>query len=150
MKTFEKSPIPGWAYKQLVLDNRIAHGAFRLWHLLRDYAGKKMQCWPGQRRLSKDLGSNFDSIAKWRDSLIKNGWLKVEKRKNGGHQYFILIPPPVTTATESGITTPATGNGDTLLSEAVAVGATESGNGTNGIKLNPITKPAVRCSFLKP
>ena len=150
MRTNDKSPIPGSAYKQLVLDNRLAHGAFRFWHLLRDYAGKKMQCWPGQRKLSKQLGSNYESIAKWRDSLIEHGWLRIEKRKNGGHLYFLLIPPPDTTATEGGSTTTATGNGGTLLPKAVAVGATESGNGTNGIKLNPITKPAVRCSFLKP
>jgi len=149
MKIFEKSPIPGSAYKQLVLDTRIAHGAFRLWHLLRDYAGKKMKCWPGQRRLSKDLGSNYESIAKWRDSLIEHGWLRIEKRKNGGHLYFLLIPSAAKTATESGSTTTATGNGDTLLPEAVAVGATESGNGTNGIKLNSITQPAVKCTNLK-
>ena len=67
----EKNPIDGKSYKQLVLDKRIPHGAFRLWHLLRDYAGKKMHCWPGQRRLCRDLGSNFKSIANWRDSLIK-------------------------------------------------------------------------------
>ncbi len=150
MRTIQnKSPIPGSTYKQLVKDKRIPHGAFRLWHLLRDYAGVKMNCWPGQRRLSHDLGSNYESIAKWRDSLIETGWLRVEKTKFGSHKYYLLIPSPsqTTTATESGS---ATGLVTTLHPEVVAGAATGSGNETNGIKLNPITKPTVVCSYILP
>jgi|GEM_PF-4477825 len=82
-------PITGSDYKAIAFDKRLPHGAFHLWHILRDYAGKKKSCWPGQRRLCRDLGSNFETVARWRDQLIQCGWLQIRSGKGGRHVYTI-------------------------------------------------------------
>lgn len=123
-----KAAITGETYKALAFDKRISHGAFRLWHVLRDFAGKKLKCWPGQRRLTQSLGSNFETIGRWRDELIHAGWLKVSNLDKKGvvHNYEII---PLPGAAESG---------STLLPETVAPAATESGSKTNEIKLTKL------------
>lgn len=137
-----QASITGATYKALAFDKRVSHGAFRLWHVLRDFAGKKLKCWPGQRRLTRSMGSNFETIAGWRDELIQTGWLKVSNLDKKGvvHNYELI---PLLSATESG---------SALLPKAVAPAATESGSETNEIKLTkrrernapPIFEPVKR------
>lgn len=122
--------VTGATYKALAFDKRISHGAFRLWHVLRDFAGNKLKCWPGQRRLMRSLGSNFETIGRWRDELIHTGWLKVSNLgKKGVVHIYELIPLPS-----------ATGSGSAVLPEAAAPAATESGSETNEIKLTKGSK----------
>lgn len=143
MSKQDARPISGADYKAIAFDRRLAHGAHRLWHILRDYSGKKMMCWPGQRRLCRDMGSNFESVGSWRDQLIECGWLRLRIGKGGRHVYMIGNFSSGSGATENGS---AHGSGSTPQPKAVAVAATESGSKTNVIKLTTRTegKPAPR------
>ncbi|MEI8290376.1 MAG: helix-turn-helix domain-containing protein [Verrucomicrobiota bacterium] len=68
-------------FANLIRDGRVSHGAFRLWHALRDYTDHASKCFPGQRRLAADISCHPTSLKPWTDELIAAGWLKVE----GGH-----------------------------------------------------------------
>ena len=67
----------------LIRDRRVPHGAFRLWHTLRDYTNSESMCFPGQRRLAQDIGCDIHSIKKWTQGLVDSGWLRVDAGKPG-------------------------------------------------------------------
>jgi hypothetical protein len=70
----------------------MSHGAFRLWHLLRDRMDQKTrESWPGRRFIQRTLGCSNSSIAKWIRQLEELDWIRVKKGKNGrGNVYVIL------------------------------------------------------------
>jgi hypothetical protein len=68
-------------FAAIIRDRLVSHGAFRLWHALRDYTNAQSKCFPGQRRLAGDLGCDPHSLKPWTQELIVAHWLKVE----GGH-----------------------------------------------------------------
>ena len=72
-------------------DNRVSHGAFRLWHCLNDYVNPKtMQCWPGHRTIQQDIVCSSDSVKKWKQELVDAGWLKIEPRGRNGQLFTLL------------------------------------------------------------
>jgi Helix-turn-helix domain len=78
-------------FARLIRDNRISHGAFRLWHCLRDYTDHASRCFPGQRRLSDDIGCKIHSLKQWTHELVAAGWLEVESHgPSGGFDYTVL------------------------------------------------------------
>jgi hypothetical protein len=88
--SYGAKPFTPQTYSAIVRDSRLSHGAFRYWHLLRDYASDDGVCYPGMRRLSRELGSNPGRIAKWREELIGAGYLSVAPRKNGQFMRYRL------------------------------------------------------------
>lgn len=78
-------------FAEIIRDRRVSHGAFRLWHALRDYTDHASKCFPGQRRLSTDIGCDPHSLRRWTGELIAAAWLKVEGGKPGlGFTYTVL------------------------------------------------------------
>ena len=78
-------------FAAIIRDRRLSHGAFRLWHALRDYTDHASQCFPGQRRLAKDIGCNLHSLKPWTAELMAAGWLKMTKGKPGdGFTYTVM------------------------------------------------------------
>lgn len=78
-------------FAALIRDRRISHGAFRLWHALRDYTDHTSRCFPGQRRLATDIGCNIHSIKPWTKELVVAGWLKCSGRKPGEGFIYTLM-----------------------------------------------------------
>ena len=75
----------------LIRDHRLSHGAFRLWHALRDYTDHASKCFPGQRRLAADIGCNLHSLKPWTEELTSAGWLAVSTSGIGeGFTYTVL------------------------------------------------------------
>jgi hypothetical protein len=72
------------AFSRLIRDHRISHGAFRLWHALRDYTNAASKCFPGQRTLAEDTGCNIHSLKSWTDELVAADWLRTEEKTGGG------------------------------------------------------------------
>lgn len=69
----------------------MSHGAFRLWHALRDYTDHASKCFPGQRRLAADIGCDPHSLRRWTGELIAAAWLKVDGGKPGfGFTYTVM------------------------------------------------------------
>jgi hypothetical protein len=77
-------------YGRLVRDPEISHGAFRLWHALRDYADAGGECFPGQRRLQQDLHCSMSRIKKWISELVAGGYLAANVRGGARSKYFVL------------------------------------------------------------
>ena len=44
-------------YRKLIRDPNVSHGAFRLWHYLRDRADNAGKCWPEQRTIAREMRS---------------------------------------------------------------------------------------------
>ena len=65
-------------FAAILRDRRLSHGAFRLWHALRDYTNSSSQCFPGQRLLADDLNCDPHSLKAWTTQLVSADWLKVE------------------------------------------------------------------------
>lgn len=86
-------------YSQLILDKRITDNAFRLWHYLNDLAGPKRTCWPGIRRILKDLTCHYQTFSKSLKILQELEYVRVEKgnvhRSTRYHLSSLLKTPPV-------------------------------------------------------
>lgn len=82
-------------YGQLIVDRRICHGAFRLWHYLRDRADKtSWVAWPSQRTIAEAIGCKEESLPGWTSELLKAGYLlKVEQRGQRHVNEYFLAPP---------------------------------------------------------
>jgi hypothetical protein len=79
-------------FKALIYDRRLSLGAFKTWHLLRDYTNPRTgQCFPGRRRLATDLGSNFNSIQRWIGELTDAGWLTSTAKGSGFSMSYTLL-----------------------------------------------------------
>lgn len=71
----------------------ISHGAFRLWHLLRDHMNNDSGlAWPAQETISKLMRCKVHSIKGWTNELVQAGFLKVERR---GQRHFLVYSFPV-------------------------------------------------------
>ena len=65
----------GEAFSALLKD-RISHGAFRLWHILRDHENVETgNCCPGYRTLTDEIRCSRNSIKGWLDELRASGWV---------------------------------------------------------------------------
>jgi len=95
-----KPIVPPMMYEAIKIDQRITHGAFRLWHMLKDMCmiNDNRFCWPGIRRLAALLHTDDRSITRWRKKLVACGYLEVEiiskanapaSRKLGGFLYRV-------------------------------------------------------------
>ena len=77
-------------FAALIRDRRVSHGAFRLWHALRDYTNAASKCFPGQDSLAADIACNIHSIKPWTQELVAAGWLKVEGGNGRRFNYTVL------------------------------------------------------------
>jgi len=66
-------------YSQIIVDRRIPHGAFRLWHLFRDRQGQNPNCWPGLGTICRTIKCGRASVLEWTELLVANGYLSVIK-----------------------------------------------------------------------
>ena len=78
-------------YRRLLHDKRITHGAFRLWHYLRDMQNKSGKCWPQQRTIARDLGCKTHSLRDWTESLVSAGYLATEKIGQNHHLRYTVL-----------------------------------------------------------
>lgn len=79
-------------YRRLIHDARICHGAFRLWHYLRDRANKSGNCWPEQRTIASDLHCKTHSLPGWTEQLETAGYLTSEQVGQNHHlEYTVLF-----------------------------------------------------------
>jgi len=78
-------------FAALIRDRGVSHGAFRLWHALRDYTDHNSRCFPGQRRLADDTGCDPHSLRRWTRELTAAKWLKIDSAKPGlGFTYTVM------------------------------------------------------------
>lgn len=79
-------------YSRLVRDPNISHGAFRLWHLLRDYRNQTSgKAWPSQRTIAEQMHCKAHSLKEWTAQLVAGGYIAVEER--GQHHQFVYSFP---------------------------------------------------------
>lgn len=79
------------AYSVVLYDRRLSHGAFRLWHLLRDRTGKNDSAWPSIRSMAKDLSSGIGSVALWIKELESAKYLRIQRgNQRRSSRYFLL------------------------------------------------------------
>lgn len=76
-----RSAVKSQTFSRLLLDQKISHGACRLFGVLNLYANQKDQCFPGQRILRKQLGCSFSSMKPWITQLVKQGYISLESRE---------------------------------------------------------------------
>jgi hypothetical protein len=79
-------------YRRLIRDPHVCHGAFRLWHYLRDRASAKngSRCWPGQRLISREMNCKRDSLAGWIQQLKTAGYLQTQSKGPSRQTVYIL------------------------------------------------------------
>ena len=124
-------------FAALIRDRKLSHGAFHLWHALRDYTDSSSRCFPGQRRLMEDLGCNSHSLKPWTDQLIAAGWLKRSGGKGCSFQYTVLDGKGLPLRK---VATPTVAeSGDTGVAESGNTGVAESGS-------DPLRKVAAKVS----
>jgi DNA-binding MarR family transcriptional regulator len=80
------------ALSALMSDNRIPHGAFRLWHCLYHHRDHETgDCYPGQRRIAKLIGCQLNSLEPWTKALEENKWVEVRRSPLGGRFDYVLL-----------------------------------------------------------
>jgi hypothetical protein len=79
-------------YRRLNRDRRISHGAFRLWHCLRDHANAAGKAWPSQRTIAEAIGCKVHSLRRWLTELVKAGYLKIRNTGQNHHFEYQLLP----------------------------------------------------------
>jgi hypothetical protein len=77
-------------FARLIKDRGVSHGAFRLWHVLRDYTNASSKCFPGQRRLAADIGCDIHSLSKGTAELVRAGWLLADTKPGVRCNYTVL------------------------------------------------------------
>lgn len=70
----------GMVHHVLTLDHELSDGAYRLYALLLKYARDKSGCWPGRKRLAKDLGKSVATIERRLAELVKHGLITRQQR----------------------------------------------------------------------
>lgn len=77
-------------FTALMKDRRISHGAFRLWHLIYSFSNSRTgMSFPGRRLLQQCLGCCHDSLPRWTQELVTNGWLSLtSKAAKRGHRFI--------------------------------------------------------------
>ena len=81
VKAAQARKLRALVFKRLVLDHRVPHGAVRLFLLLYTYSSKDGRCWPGQRKLRRDLGCSIDSLKPWVESLRTGRYLTTKEAR---------------------------------------------------------------------
>jgi hypothetical protein len=89
-----EKPVSVW--RQIIEDKRISHGAFRLWHYLRDHIDGQSECYPGYREIREKIGCQYDSITRWLGELQEANWLSVRTkhgigRCNGSRNFYTIL-----------------------------------------------------------
>ena len=82
-----KSQLFATHFARLLFDRNVPPGAFRLVHYLKNHADANGCCWPGRRKMKRDLGGDFVSLQIWIEKLQQSGWLKVEKYQPEKHPF---------------------------------------------------------------
>lgn len=79
-------------YSKLIRDKNLSHGAFRLWHLLRDMTGNNPNCWPSQRYVKNALGCGINSVNRWTIELEEAGYLDCERgNQRVSNRYYLAV-----------------------------------------------------------
>ena len=79
-------------FRRIIYEGRISHGAFRLWHYLRDRKDKNGQTWPKQSTIAGDLHCKESSLTRWTEELKAAGYVSVERiGQNHYYRYTILL-----------------------------------------------------------
>lgn len=134
-------------YGRLVRDERISHGAFRLWHLLRSYADQRGNAWPRQETIAAQMHCKKESIRGWLDQLISGGYLTTRTAGKNHHFVYTLRfgGPPNGTAKD--FSRSPSGSFAVPLS---GLRGPPNGTVTNPSELNPITKSTRSVIFTEP
>lgn len=83
--------IPPKLYSSIIYDTRNSHGAFHLWHLLKDMTGKNQCCWPSIRTICQKLACSKNALKGWIKELEDHGYLRVEiGNQRRSNSYFLL------------------------------------------------------------
>lgn len=78
-------------YSRILRDLTVSHGAFRLWHLLRDMHGNNGYAWPGTRFLQRSFRCGSTTLLKWIAELEAAGYLRTERGNVArASHYFIM------------------------------------------------------------
>lgn len=82
---------PHAVYSRLVRDPSISHGAFRLWHLLRDYRNSLSGlAWPSQKTIAQAMHCDVHSLKRWTQELLTAGYVSIE-RKGQNHNFVYRV-----------------------------------------------------------
>lgn len=130
-------------FAKILRDPNISHGAFRLWHAIRDYQGKNQIAFPGQRALQNDLHCSMGSIKGWIRELVDHGYLEANIQSGCVTVYKIKggnarKPPPKVDA----LAVSKTGNA--VFPKLETLGVSKTGNESKPIEVIPISKAPVR------
>jgi len=93
------SAIPAFsmAWRSLLNDHRVSHGAVRLYLVLQGYTRPdRPVAYPGQKALCSILNVSEDTVQRWGTELVSTGWIKKVRRGRGrSNLYHLLIPAPL-------------------------------------------------------
>jgi hypothetical protein len=78
-------------YRRLIHDTRISHGAFRLWHYLRDRKNQAGKCFPSQRTIAKELGCKTSSLPGWTSELREAGYVSTVSSGQNHHLVYTVL-----------------------------------------------------------
>ena len=140
-------------YRRLNRDRRISHGAFRLWHCLRDHANAAGKAWPSQRTIAEAIGCKVHSLRRWLTELVKAGYLRIRNTGQNHHFEYQLLPGEGADVLPEAATRGPAQNGNTndasccpsgrsALPKAATPRVALKGNGSNPIEVNPGSKGA--------
>jgi hypothetical protein len=79
--------------RAVLFDTKLSPGAKVLYAILKGYAWQDESCWPGTDRLAEGIGVSFNTLKKWRDELVENELLTVERRGQGQTNIMWIIEP---------------------------------------------------------
>jgi hypothetical protein len=88
-------PVNPKIYGDIVLDQRISAGAYRLWGYLAFRAGEKGFCWPSIRTILRELRCHHGSLKEWFEQLKTSGYLKIVVTNKSRTYYPFEGYPPV-------------------------------------------------------
>lgn len=82
-------------YSEIIRDKSISHGAFRVWHFLRDSLGGKDNCWPSRQTICETIGCSKSSLSGWLEELQQGKYIRIQRRsRRTSNKYFLsgIIP----------------------------------------------------------
>ncbi len=79
-------------YKRIATDNRLSHGAFRLWHYYLGFRNSETGfCFVGQRKTRQEMHCDVASVKTWTKQLIEAGYLEIAGRGPHGTFKYMLM-----------------------------------------------------------
>lgn len=138
------------AFSEIIHDQRISHGAFRVWHLLLNMTGANRKCYPSIRTIATKLGSDKNSIMAWLIELEAAMYLRIERgNKHRSNQYYVTRSLSYSALHRVGnIQTPGVGQNQTQLSPLL--NSKNSGQGGASSKEQPLALPESKKKALRP